>query len=201
MHTISSKLRNFSSSFMSIPQDMESIWRMLFVDSQPWSDVLKRLLVVNTPDCLDFNEMQYQQAIQGYDIHRLRQEGYVRSSPRIMLKENEDVKTYLILQFDDFIPNGNPQYRDCVINFSIISHIDVWELNDYGLRPWVIAGYIDGIMDKSRLTGIGTLQFSGAAQMVIDEHFAGITMNYLATHGHDDETKEDYNMPSNHDLR
>lgn len=201
MHIVSSKLRNFSSSFMSLPQDLESIWRMLLIDVKPWCDNLKRLLIINEPDCLDFNQTQYQREIERFDLHRLHEEQYIRSSPRILLSEHEQVKTYLMVQFDDFVPTENTQYRDCVINFSIVCHLDVWEIEDYGLRPWLIAGYVDGILDKARLTGIGTLQFSGAAQMILNEHFAGVTMNYVATHGHDDETKVDANAPSMRDLR
>ena len=43
-----------------------------------------------------------------------------------------------------------------MVNFDIICHTDYWNLGDYRLRPLKIAGYIDGILNKSKLTGIGT---------------------------------------------
>lgn len=44
---------DFSTSFLSCEKDAESILRKLFIESRPYSDYLKRLLVINTKDCLD----------------------------------------------------------------------------------------------------------------------------------------------------
>ena len=41
------------SNFLSCEKDMETIIRKLFVESKPYNDTLKRLLVVNTKDCID----------------------------------------------------------------------------------------------------------------------------------------------------
>ena len=41
----------FQSSFLSCEKDAEIILRKLFIESRPYSDDLKRLLVINTPDC------------------------------------------------------------------------------------------------------------------------------------------------------
>ena len=43
----------FKSSFLSCEKDAETIVKKLFVDSRPYSDMLKRLLLINTPDCLN----------------------------------------------------------------------------------------------------------------------------------------------------
>ena len=48
---------HFNSSFLSCEKDIEMILRKLFVESAPYSDILKRLLVINTKDCLE-NESQ-----------------------------------------------------------------------------------------------------------------------------------------------
>ena len=52
-----SKMNGFQgelkSSFLSCEKDTESIIHKLFVDSRPHSDMLKRLLLINTPDCLN----------------------------------------------------------------------------------------------------------------------------------------------------
>ena len=47
------KAKDFQSSFLSCPKDIEEILRKLFLSSKPFSDDLKRLLVINTKDCLD----------------------------------------------------------------------------------------------------------------------------------------------------
>ena len=41
------------SSFLSVDKDIEEILRTLFVSNRPHSDILKRLLIINNPDCLD----------------------------------------------------------------------------------------------------------------------------------------------------
>ena len=40
------------SSFLSCEKDTETILRRLFIESRPHSDMLKKLLIVNTKDCL-----------------------------------------------------------------------------------------------------------------------------------------------------
>ena len=52
-----------------------------------------------------------------------------------------------------------------------------------------IAGYVDGILNNARLSGIGTLQFMGASQVILDEEHGGIILRYVATHGNDDKDK------------
>ena len=42
----------FQSSFLSCEKDTEAIVKKLFVESRPYSDLLKRLLLINTKDCL-----------------------------------------------------------------------------------------------------------------------------------------------------
>ena len=46
------------------------------------------------------------------------------------------------------------------------------------------------------MTGIGTLQFLGASQVVLNEYLGGINLQYVATHGHDDEEAIDPQLPS-----
>ena len=40
------------STFLSCEKDTEAILKKLFIDSKPYSDMLKRLLIINTKDCL-----------------------------------------------------------------------------------------------------------------------------------------------------
>lgn len=181
--------KDFKSSFLSAEKDQEAIWKKLFVESKPYSDKLKRLLIVNQPDCLDESKVQYRKVIDNLSLKGMKDQGYLRVVPKLAFGEHEEIKSYIILEFDDYTPSDNPQYRNCVISFTIISHLDYWEMDDYKLRPHQIAGYIDGIMDGSKLSGIGTLQFLGASQIVLNEYLGGILLRYVATH----EKKEDKN--------
>ena len=115
---------NFKSTFLSCETDQEKIWKRLFVESRPYSDKLKRLLVINTPDCLDESKLQYQEVLEHITLDFLHDRKYLRTVPKLAFGEHEEVKAYILLEFDDFVPTENPYYRDCVISFSIICHLD-----------------------------------------------------------------------------
>ena len=145
---------NLESSFLSCEKDTETILRKLFVTSQPHSDMLKKLLVINTKDCLDSD--RYDEIIKSYDLARLREEGFIRLEPKFQLKEHDDVKSYLHIAFCDFTSNAtNPEFRDCSVVFDIISHSDYWDVGNYRMRPLKILGIVDGILNKSKMSGIG----------------------------------------------
>jgi hypothetical protein len=87
----------------------------------------------------------------------LRQDGYIVLEPKIRMNEHEEIKAYIILSFDNFVPNAtNPEFRDCTVNFDIICHTDCWDIGNYRMRPLKIAGFIDGILNRTKLSGIGT---------------------------------------------
>ena len=179
----------FSSSFLSCEKDIEEILRKLFVSSKPYSDYLKKLLVINTKDCLD-NEtsITIQQKVADMNLAKMRQEGYIKLEPKIKFGEHEEVKSYIIVSCDNFTPNAtNPHYRDCSVTFDIICHTDYWDIGNYRVRPLKIAGYIDGILNKARLSGIGTFQFMGCNQLILNEELSGYTLMYRAVHGNDDK--------------
>lgn len=178
--------KDFKSTFLSCEKDQETIWKRLLIENKPYSDILKKLLVINTRDCLDDSKYQYQEIIDNTSMADLMEQGYIRIIPKLGFGEHEEVRSYILLEFDDFVPTDNPEFRDCVISFTIICHLDYWGLDDYKLRPHQIAGYIDGIMNNARLSGIGKLQFIGASQVVLNEYLGGILLRYVATHGSDD---------------
>lgn len=178
----------FRSSFLSCEKDAETIIRKLFIDSRPYSDELKRLILINTKDCLlDKTNPVYLEKIKKASVAELRDKQYIRFSPKIKLGENEEVKSYLVISFDDFTPNAeNPWYRDCTIEIDILCHSDYWELEGYAIRPIKIAGYIDGILNQAKLSGIGTLNFIGGKEIVLDENISGYCLMFRAIHGVDD---------------
>lgn len=183
---------NFESSFLSCEKDIETIIRKLFVDSKPYSEELKRLLVINTPDCLDDKTNQaYLDKLKLMTPAKLREEGYIRLEPKIMMGENEATKSYILISFDNFVPNSsNPYYRDCTVMIDIICPTDLWDIRNYRLRPIKIAGYVDAILNGSRLSGIGTFNFMGCNELVLSEELSGYCLTYSATHGVDDAIPE-----------
>ena len=192
---------NFKSTFLSCETDQETIWRKLFIESRPYSDKLKRLLIINTPNCLDTKQVQFQEIIDNMSIQEMKDLQYIKNVPKLSFGEHEEVKNYILLEFDDFLPSTNEYYRNCTISFTIISHLDYWELEDYKLRPYQIAGYIDGMLNGTKLSGIGTLQFMGASELILNEYLGGIVLRYIATHGNaEDSDKIDNTLPSPQDL-
>ena len=171
------------SSFLSFEKDVETILKKLFVNSYPYSDYLKRLLVINTEDSEIIKEK-----IAEMSLAQLRKNGYIKLEPKIKMSEHEEVKSYIIITIDNFVPNEhNPYYRDCTITFDILCHTDYWDIGNYRLRPLKIIGYIDGILNAAKLSGIGTLNFLGCNEMVLDENLSGYTLMYRAVHGNDDK--------------
>lgn len=179
----------FSSSFLSCEKDIEEILRKLFISSKPYSDILKRLLVINTKDCLDNTEsLVVEKKLEEMSLAKLRQEGYIKLEPKLKFGEHEEIKSYIIVTCDNFTPNAtNPHYRDCTVTFDIICHTDYWDLGNYRVRPLKIAGYIDGILNNARLSGIGRFQFMACDQLVLNETLTGYTLMYRAIHGNDDK--------------
>ena len=187
------------SSFLSCEKDAEQIVKILFVKSNPYSDRLKRLLIVNNPDCLDESNVQYQKLIDSKPLSVLRKEGYIRLNPKIARGQFQQIKSYILITFDNFSSNRvDPKFMDCTVNFDIICYDDEWDLEGFKIRPIMIAGYIDGILNslsneykntiqnKSsnniKLSGMGQYVFLGCNLAVLNEDISMYTLSYRAVH-------------------
>ena len=181
------------SSFLSCEKDTETILRRLFIESRPYSDTLKKLLIINTKDCLTAqgDKLNYMQdKINLFSIKDLIDNQYVRLSPKLTFGEHEEVKSYILISFDNFTPNEtNSEYRDCTVTFDIICHTDYWNLDNFQLRPLKIVGYIDGILNETKLSGIGRFHFMGCSQLILNEDLSGYTLMYRAVHDVDGDDK------------
>lgn len=185
-------LKKCQSSFLSIEKDINTILEKLFITSRPYSDILKKLLVINTKDCLDNTSSEViNNKIKEMSLAKLKQEGYIKLEPKIKMPEHEEIKSYMVISFDNFTLNEtNPFYRDCTLTFDIFCHTDCWDLGDYRLRPLKIVGYIDGILNNAKLSGIGTVVFMGCSEIVLDENLSGYSLSYRLVHGNDDKITE-----------
>lgn len=191
------KTEPLRSSFLSCEKDTQLILKTLFKDSKPYSDLLKRLLIINNSDCLDTTNQDYQKLIDSKSLGALISEGYIRLNPKIPRGEHQDIKTYILITFDNFQQSSNPQFRDCTINFDVICYMDAWCLDDYQVRPLKICGYIDGILnsltDKNknvvkslgnniRLSGFGKYNFLGCDMAVLNEDISMYALSYKGIH-------------------
>ena len=184
-------MKPFQSSFLSCEKDTEIILRKLFVESRPYSDDLKRLLVINTKDCLDDKTNPiYLKKLEEMTLPQLSQQQYITFNPEIQLEEYSEVKSFINITYDDFLPNAtNPQFRDYTLTIIVMSLLEYWDLGNYRQRPTKIAGFIDGILDNSRLTGIGAFQFIGGSEIAYPD-WGGYVLMYRAVHGSDDRLPE-----------
>lgn len=162
------------SSFLSIEKDTAIIIEKLINN-----DRLKKLLYYSEPNALRISRKLTPQEEQEI-ISK-----YIKIVPKI--KIDTSIQTYLVISFDQFIPSGNPEFRDNNIIIDIICHYDVWQLEDFQLRPYKIAGEIDFLLNDQRLTGIGKLEFLTANQVNIHEDYGILSLVYSATHGEEDK--------------
>lgn len=186
MHTDLRK--DFKSTFLSVEKDITTILYRLFVEN-PKKNELLRLLMINNKDCLDdINNEEYDAIISTANLRTLREAGYVKLEPKLAFEEFPDVKSHIVISFDNYVPNGtNPEFRDNTISFDIICHTDYWDIGNCRLRPFKIMGYIDGILNNSKLSGIGTLHFMGAQELILNDKLSGYTLTYMAVHDGDDK--------------
>ena len=183
-------LPELQSSFLSCEKDVELILNKLFTDSQRHSKILKRLLIINTKDCLDPTITKYDDIVDQYSVADLIEKQYIRTTPRLELNEHEDVQSYILLSFDNFTTNSeNEQFRDCMINFDIICNTKEWALEGLRVRPLMIAGYIDGILNLNKLSGVGKTVFLGCQELILDQELAGYTLSYQVIHFTEDKGK------------
>ena len=198
-------IKKIYSSFFSCESDAQEIVKQLFVKSNPYSDKLKRLLIINNPDCLDQTNVNYKKLIDSKPLSTLRKEGYVRLNPKIARGQFEEIKSYILITFDNFSSNRvDPKFMDCTVNFDIICYDDEWDLQGFKTRPLQIAGYIDGILNsisdnnkslwnnhKSgsniKLSGMGEYLFLGCNLVVLNQDISMYTLSYRAMHFTEDK--------------
>ena len=161
------------SSFLSMEKDMNLIINKMFKNER-----LKRLLYYTDKNALNRPNLTEDQSLE-----------LINNNIKIVPKMYVDgsVLNYIIINFKNFTPSENPEFRDNIIEFDIICHFDQWQLQDFALRPYKIAAEIDSMFNNTHLTGIGTLQFVGATQTVLTDEFAGVCLLYEATHGGEDK--------------
>ena len=166
--------REPKSSFLSMEKDLGTI-----IDAFLKNKNLKKLLYYNTPSAMRKEPLDEEQSysLVGKNI---------RIVPKLYI--DGSVLTYVIISFDNFTTNAtNPEFRDNIVSFDIICHFDQWQLEDMQLRPYRIAAEIDTMFNDKHLSGIGTLQFLGANQIILNDEFAGLTVMYSAIHGEEDK--------------
>ena len=153
------------TTFLTAQKDLFKIVQK-FINNEK----LKKLLFYPVKDALDRKDLTGEETL-----------GLLHKNIRVIpkLQVSEDVQSYIIIGFDGFITNAkNPEYRDNIITFDVICHFDSWVMENYQLRPYLIMGEIDGMLNKSKLNGIGTVEFISANQLLLSSDLAGFSLTY-----------------------
>ena len=146
------------SSFLSMEKDLSLITNMMVRNPR-----LNKLLYYTTNDALNRPAVSEENILDMFGKN-------IKIVPKLTV--DNSVLNYVIISFDNFTPNAtNPEFRDNIVEFDIICHFDQWQLKDFQLRPYKIAAEIDSMFNKKHLTGIGTLQFLGANQMILTDEY------------------------------
>lgn len=161
------------SSFLSLEKDAALIINKMLKNKR-----LQKLLYYADRHCLELPDLTQEQAFGLINKQ-------IRLTPQLLI--DPEILSYVVISFDQFLPNSNPQFRDNLIVFNIICHYDQWNLGDFKLRPFVIAGEIDAMLNNKHLTGIGTLEFVRAYKTSVNDELAGFSLVYKAIHGREDK--------------
>ena len=164
------------SSFHSMNKDYQVIIKKILDN-----DNLKKLLYYPIPQCMSMPALTQEQT------YSLISDNIIRIVPKIII--DKDVPIYLVITFNNFFTNNsNPEYRDCSLNFDIICDFDTWNLGDFKLRPYSIAGELDGMFNDTTLIGMGKLYFTGADYTIMDSNVAALSLRYRLIHGETEDT-------------
>ena len=161
------------SSFLSMEKDTGIIINEILKNNR-----LKKLLYYTTSDAMEKPNLTEDESLSLLGTN-------IKIVPKLYVDGSG--LNYVLINFDNFTPSENPAFRDNTIQFDIICHFDQWNLKDYALRPYKIAGEIDSMFNLKKLTGIGYLEFMGATQIVLTDEFAGLCLMYRTVHGGEDE--------------
>ena len=164
------------SSFLSVEKDMSIIVDKIYKNPR-----IQRLLYYTTSDALDRPNLTDDQQLELLEHN-------IKIVPKI--KVDNEKYNYLLVSFNNFLLSNNPEFRDNIIEFDIICHLDNWQLRDFALRPFKIAAEIDYMFNDKKLTGIGLLQFLSAQEKVLTDEYAAVCLKYIAYHGGEDKFKQ-----------
>ena len=163
-----------TSSFLSTDKDLSLIIKKIMENQR-----LLKMLYYTQKDCLNGKDLTQPQIISMLDKQ-------IKIVPKIEI--SEDCPNYIIISMDNFVPNeNNDEFRDCTISIDILCHPDHWNMGNFQLRPYKIAGEIDAMLNKQKLTGIGQINFVTGNNLLLNDQLMGISLMYKAVHGVEDQ--------------
>lgn len=162
------------SSFLSVEKDLSMI-----VDRMLKNDRLMKLIYYSVPDALNQPSVPQEERMNMFGSQ-------IKIVPKVYVDKPEFC--YVLVSCSSFVENlTNPEFRDNTIVFTILCHFDQWNLGNFKLRPYVIAGELDSMFNNEKLTGIGEVQFFKANEINENDEFGGFELIYTTTHAYNGE--------------
>lgn len=94
-------------------------------------------------------------------------------------EEDVEERAFIIVVFDKFIINPeNPDFKLSTIRFDVVCPFTEWIIDGESLRPYLLMQEIDYIFNRTKLSGIGNLQFLRSEPLVLSPQMGGYTMYY-----------------------
>ena len=175
---VGDNFKPLDSSFLILEKDLEKIAQKMLSNPR-----LLKLLYYTDETCLSKPVLDVTQKLSLINKQ-------IRIVPKLDI--TKECPIFVVISFDNFTPNAtNPQFRDCTVNFDILCHPDHWNLGNFQLRPYKIAGEIDGMFNNSKMTGIGTLQFLRANNLVLNDQLMGLTLIYRSVQSVEDKLPDE----------
>jgi hypothetical protein len=101
-----------------------------------------------------------------------------RIFPVPKLPSTEDAGSFLTVIFEDIrLGNQNPNFKNSLISFRIICHIDEWRMNG-ALRPYALMNEIDELFNDQNVVGIGKMKFDRSTFLYANAKYMGYRLDY-----------------------
>ena len=164
------------SSFQMVEQNLKAVVELLLKNER-----LKRLLYYTDPQALKLPKLTNEQTLSLLN-------NQIRLIPKLDLDDN--AKPYVIITLDNFEPqSGQSTFKNAILSFDILAPFTCWQLGDFKLRPYSIAGEIDALINKSTVTGLGIANFIGGKSLLLGNDLGGLTL-YYSIEAFGDDTKK-----------
>lgn len=154
-------------NFLTIQKDYEKILERFFSNQ-----TLLKLLYHNTPDSLEQPDIEDDETLTEISKEN------IRIIPRIKIPSRKN--SFMVIYFDNFTPNQtNPKFMDNNIYIEILcpNEDSIMMMDNYMLRPHRIMHEVNEMLDKTKLNGIGVVNFIGADSINLGEYY-GYRLSY-----------------------
>lgn len=153
------------SSFASVENTLSKVVERLMKN-----DRLKRLLYYTDRHALGLPRLNQEQSYSLLN-HQLR------IVPKLTIEH--DAKPFVIISLDNFVPfEDQTTFRSFQLSFDILVPFEFWQLDNFKLRPYAIAGEIDGMINNDFVIGTQVADFQGAKQLILNESLGGLSLFY-----------------------